>query len=415
MTPPDGDTPEQTVVQRIDGRRPLGGKARLSLALAVAVVAGWSSVFVLEHLWPPYIFLSAIWAITCAYAAVINKRSPAQVALLSLASVFFVLGLYETYLFSQIVERRAGKSLIATDGAGNAREMSAPNDVLGYAPKPNQAGRFTLTHDGNPIFGHGYTIGPNGLRVSPPHEAVADVPCALFFGGSFTFGTGVEDDEAMPYVAGILSEGKVRVYNFGYRGYGPHQMLAALESGLVDSVIDCVPTVVIYQAIVGHMMRSVGLSDWDTHGPRYVLADTGEAIRRGNFDDFDNPLVGFLQGILKKSLTVMALGYGRYTNYKMDLMVAILDKSRNLVTERYPGSEFHVIFWDACATKEPEPVARILIDKIVRKNFQLHLVSTIVVDICAKVDEYMIQGDGHPNKTAHDKIARYVVREIFRD
>ena len=415
MTPPDGDTPEQTVVQRIDGRRPLGGKARLSLALAVAVIAGLSSVFILEYLWPPYIFLSVIWAVTCAYAAVISKRPSAKVALLSLASVFFVLGLYETYLFSQIVERRAGKSLIATDGAGNAREMSAPNDVLGYAPKPSQAGRFTLTHDGNPIFGHGYTIGPNGLRVSPPHEAVADVPCALFFGGSFTFGTGVEDDEALPYVAGILSEGRYQVYNFGYRGYGPHQMLAALESGLVDSVIECVPTVVIYQALVGHMTRSVGLSDWDTHGPRYVLADTGEAIRRGNFDDFDNPLVGFLQGILKKSLTVMALGYGRYTNYKMDLMVAILDKSRNLVAERYPGSEFHVIFWDACATKEPEPVARILIDKIVRKNFQLHLVSTIVVDICAKRDEYMIQGDGHPNKTAHDKIARYVVREIFRD
>ena len=81
-------------------------------------------------------------------------------------------------------------------------------------------------------FGHGYTIGPNGLRVSPPYEEVADVPCALFFGGSFTFGTGVEDDEALPYVAGILSEGKYRVYNFGYRGYGPHQMLAALESGL---------------------------------------------------------------------------------------------------------------------------------------------------------------------------------------
>lgn len=415
MTPPDGDPPEQAVAQRIDGRRLPGGGAPILLSLAVAVIAGLSSVYILKYLWPPYIFLSVIWAVTCAYAAVISKRPSVKAALLSLAAVFFVLCLYESYLFSQIVERRASKALITTDVAGNSQEMSARHDVLGYAPKPSQTGRFTLTHEGNPIFGHGYTIGPNGLRVSPPVKELADGPCALFFGGSFTFGTGVEDDEALPYVAGILSEGKVRVYNFGYRGYGPHQMLAALESGLVDSVIECVPTVVIYQAIVGHMMRTVGLSEWDTHGPRYVLADTGEAIRRGNFDDFDNPLIGFLQGNLKKSLTVMALGYGRYTNYKMDLMVAILDKSRNLVAERYPGSEFHVIFWDACATKEPEPVARILIDKIVRKNFQLHLVSTIVVDICAKVDEYMIQGDGHPNKTAHDKIARYVVREIFRD
>ncbi len=90
----------------------------------------------------------------------------------------------------------------------------------------------------------------------------------------------------------------------------------------------------------------------------------------------------------------------------MDLMVAILDKSRNLVAERYPESEFHVIFWDGCATKEPEPVARILTDKFARKDLQLHLVSLIVEDICAQRDEFMIQGDGHPNKIAHDQIAR---------
>ena len=403
------------MVQRIDGRRPPGGGAQIWIALAVAVIAGVSSVMILKYLWPPYIFLGAIWAITCVYAAVIVKRSSAQVGLLSLATVFFVLGAYETYLFSQIVESRAGKTLITTDGAGNAREMSAPDDVLGYAPKPSQTGRFTLTHEGNPIFGHGYTIGPNGLRVSPPRQEVADVPCALFFGGSFTFGTGVEDDEAMPFVAGKLSEGKYRVYNFGYRGYGPHQMLAALESGLVDSVLECVPKVVIYQALVGHVLRSAGLSEWDTHGPRYVLADTGEAIGRGNFDDPDNSLFGFLQGNLKKSLALTTLGYNRYTDYQMDLMVAILDKSRNLVAERFPGSEFYVIFWDGCATKKPESVARILTDKFARKNFQLHLVSLIVENICAQRDEYMIRGDGHPNKTAHEKIARYVVKEMFRD
>jgi hypothetical protein len=38
-----------------------------------------------------------------------------------------------------------------------------------------------------------------------------------------------------------------------------------------------------------------------------------------------------------------------------------------------------------------------------------------VEDICAKRDDYMIQGDGHPNKFVHDKIARYVAKEMFRD
>jgi hypothetical protein len=52
---------------------------------------------------------------------------------------------------------------------------------------------------------------------------------------------------------------------------------------------------------------------------------------------------------------------------------------------------------------------------LARNNFQLHQVSQIVEDICAQGDEFLIQGDGHPNKIAHDQIARYVVREIFRD
>jgi hypothetical protein len=56
------------------------------------------------------------------------------------------------------------------------------------------------------------------------------------FGCSFTFREGVEDREAMPYLVGELS--KYIVYNFGFHGYGAHQMLSALEYGIVDRIVD---------------------------------------------------------------------------------------------------------------------------------------------------------------------------------
>lgn len=385
------------------------------MAVAAKTVARYPNIFLWLSSWPPYIWLSAIWALTCAFAAARIKRPFAQVALLSLVGVFFVLGVYEAYLFSRIVAGGGDKVFVVTDAAGNPVKVDAPHDILGYAPLPGKSVHVVLTHEENTIYRYGFTIGPDGLRIPPPHRPGADVPCALFFGGSFTFGTAVEDDEALPYVAGILSGGKYRVHNFEYTGYGPHQMLAALENGLVDSIIECVPEIVIYQAMPVHSLRAAGRAGWDTHGPRYMLADTGEAVRHGNFDDVDSSLLSLVLKNLEKSLVLTTLGYNRYTQHKTDLMVAIMDGARSLAAERYPGSDFHVILWDGCSTIAPEPIDRYLAGGIARKGFRLHLVTQIVKDICTKRDEYMIRGDVYPNKIAHDRIARYVVKEIFRD
>jgi hypothetical protein len=73
------------------------------------------------------------------------------------------------------------------------------------------------------IYDVTYTIDADGLRIAAGlDENPHDNRCMLFFGCSFTFGEGVDDHEAMPYVAGTLAN--LRAYNFGFPGYGPHQM-----------------------------------------------------------------------------------------------------------------------------------------------------------------------------------------------
>jgi hypothetical protein len=62
----------------------------------------------------------------------------------------------------------------------------------------------------------------------------------------------------MPYLTGLKTKGKFQIYNFGYSGYGPHQMLASIQQEMVEDTINCKPKYVIYQGAAFHAERVEG-------------------------------------------------------------------------------------------------------------------------------------------------------------
>ena len=58
-------------------------------------------------------------------------------------------------------------------------------------------------------------------------------------------------------------------------------MLSALEHGLVDSVVSCTPTDVIYQALPDHIPRVAGRGLLGGFGPHYALLRDGDVAYRG--------------------------------------------------------------------------------------------------------------------------------------
>lgn len=96
--------------------------------------------------------------------------------------------------------------------------------------------------------------------------------CVLFFDDSLTFGEGVNDNQTMPYRVGMRSAGALRVYNFAFHGYGPHQMLAQIELGVVRDTIDCLPDHAIYQAIIPRIADYVVAHILHPVAPRKVAA-----------------------------------------------------------------------------------------------------------------------------------------------
>ena len=140
----------------------------------------------------------------------------------------------------------------------DARQVLIPatyhlrDEVLGHSATPGTAARAQKWHGKTLLY---------GLRVSPPRGSGPPEACVVFFGDSFTFGEGLNDTETMPYRAGAIGGGRFEVYNFGFRGYGPHPMLSALQHGRVASILKCRPTHVIYTATPDHVNR---ISDLNT-------------------------------------------------------------------------------------------------------------------------------------------------------
>jgi hypothetical protein len=160
-----------------------------------------------------------------------------------------------------------------------------------------------------------YNIDRDGLRISAPKGQINGERSILFFGCSFTFGEAVEDEETLPYQLGRLLTYPYSVYNFGFEGYGPNHMLAALEAGLATNIVASPPEFVFYQAIPDHVKRIVGGHPWIKYGPIYHLSASGSVTLVGHFDDSVNVRTPAPDGLvirqLKKSFLLRALWKGR--------------------------------------------------------------------------------------------------------
>src|SRR5262249_18549157 len=150
-------------------------------------------------------------------------------------------------------------------------EYRVRDDVLGFAPAKGIRTRATRSFRGRQTYDVTYTIDSRGLRAAPAEGRSPPPDTVLFFGCSFTFAEGLHDDETMASQVAIRSGGRVRTFNFGFPGYGPHQMLAAIEHGVVRRVVESPPRYAIYLAHADHVRRVAGLVSWGAHSPRYRL------------------------------------------------------------------------------------------------------------------------------------------------
>lgn len=368
----------------------------LGLALTVLSFAG---------LFLAWAWSALVWAITLIIlAAVLRKPVWLSISLVNLGAICFAFSLAEFWFAPSIT---APADVYTGEYNG---DYFIDHEILGYGPQPAMVATSKRMIDGDLIYDTAYTIDAQGRRTTPrPSSASGAV---LIFGGSFTFGEGVQDEESMPYRLGVNTGSELTVYNYGFHGYGPHQMLAALERGMVESGVNEPVTDVIYQTIPDHVYRAVGRAFWDRSGPRYVMDEEGGVHYAGRFDDGKGLLEKALDQLLQKSQVYQRL-FGlqkRISAQDIDLYVGIIDRARQVLLQQYPGVNFSVVLWGYPGTEVFDEIYAALVDRGIR----VYRVVDILPEYADEPWQYELHPqDDHPNSLAHGLIADYIAQEII--
>jgi hypothetical protein len=383
--------------------------------IVYALIVGVFCLLSLKYFSAPWIWIFVsviIFLLTLAFTA---KKQRSKVVLFNVLALPVALLLAESYsYFDPFKERIIRTGTLTTDG------FSKSNELLGYAPIPGIQRTLKVMVDDEVIYDVTYTINNNGLR-STPSSNNSSAKCLLFFGGSFTFGQGLNDDETLPYFMGKELNENYRIFNFGFDGYGPHQMLSAIEHGLVDNITkECQQIDAIYSSVPGHIARTAGYSLWDTHGPKYVI-DNDALIYKGHFGSEADPPRYFVKRVeahLRKSLLYKKIFFTREyitTEDQKDTFIAIIERSQHLLREINSASRFIIVFWEAhnLSSDVNKNDSNIIRKKLSNKGFQYYLIGNILAGYKNDAQRYSISPhDPHPSAEANRLLAKYLITKL---
>jgi hypothetical protein len=337
-----------------------------------------------------------------------TKHQTIRIVIANFLAIPIALLIAEVYLYeiqSSVPLTRSGS--YTSDG------YTRGDSKLGYAPLSGIERSLIVSSGPIPVYDVVYTISENGFRLTPTSNDKSH-QCVLFFGGSFTFGEGLNDNETLPNYLGEAQNNNFRVINFGFHGYGPHQMLSAIENGIVDKVTaGCIGVNVIYSAIPDHIPRASGYSPWDRHGPKYEVHN-GNLIRKGNFDD----KINFLNKVLLSKFN-LSFFYKTFfdkrrnaaTKSEVEKYFAIVEKSNSLLASKFAETDFTFLFWDKndLSSKIDKMNSDFIYQHLISSDLNFYSVSDIVPKYSENSGLYTVSPfDKHPNKYINKIIAEFI-------
>ena len=383
-------------------------KRRIIVVLSTVALLAVSAVIAKYNRNDAFVYISILWFVACIPALWALPKSRARLVPLWVGAAILAFGLVEAYLAGWFPGRSREQSTrferTALRGGHNRI-----HPILGYAPVKNSRLSVKKYHGDTLLYDVIYSIDANGLRTHPPsdNEPTSSV---LFLGCSYTFGSGVQDAETMPFFFQQLSKGCFKAINLGYEGYGPHQMLAILEHELEENVVKYLPPeFAIYQAIPEHVGRCVGKNGYDLYGPKYVLNEDSNLIHIGPFHRYfvANFITGLTRShVLRKSMFTPQ----EITLRDIELFVAIVEEAARLFEERH-GGQFYVLLWPGDSDWYPE-----LLSQLRACSVGLIEIEDILPDARENKARYRIRSpfENHPDPLTHKRIADYLLHFLRR-
>lgn len=235
-------------------------------------------------------------------------------------------------------------------------------------------------------------------------------------GGSFMMGEGVQDNEHLGSQIAMRTQ-RYRVYNYGFSGYGPQQLLALVESGILAREIAEPEGALVYGLLLpDHNDRVLGTYTtlrWAARGPHYRLTAAGPRSE-GSFREADSFRVRLYDALrTTRSLDFLA---GRVDqllspNRSTELMESVLLASARGYLEQFPGGKVVFLVWPG-PQRIPSSQEH-LIDALRSAGHSILDLRQVLGGVLAA--DATIPGDGHPRPWVYARAAESVLELLESD
>jgi len=280
------------------------------------------------------------------------------------------------------------------------------DDELGYRPRPSMLITARKEVNNKIVYDTEYTIDSHGLRKT---KSAGTSQCSfLFFGGSTAFGEGLPDAHTLPSQFSRALNYNYGVFNFGFHGYGPHQMLRTLQKSVHDKLFDNKIAVIFYVLSSEDGLQFIGAFRKYYGGPKYVITNGGP-VYVGNLNSMSGALNSwndFVQSSLMvlRNSQLFSLLYGYpdinnidFINSTVQLISAIFSESQLLIKEKF-NARFVVIHWSDTSVFSKEIVNAL-------KNEGIIVIDKAELLLQKWNNDYHIVNEKYPSGKANKEMA----------
>jgi hypothetical protein len=285
------------------------------------------------------------------------------------------------------------------------------DELLGYKPKADSKLVATFISDKELMYKATYSIDQYNRRITPIENRKKRNKFVVFFGCSFAFGEGLQDNETIPFYFANLAD-TYMPYNYAFSGYGPQQMLAKVQDKNIANEIAEPNGIGFYVYNAWHIPRAAGFmsvyNSWGKDMPYYFLDENKMLIHDGNFTT-GRPVLSLFYRILGLSgiakLFKIEFPF-KITEEHIQLTNEIIRAAQQAFKEKFKQSEFYVVF-HPLNTGNIQNIKSFLDSNRIRYLDYADLFKNI------EDNGLLTIPDGHPSAYTNKLIAEHIAEDLF--
>ena len=243
-----------------------------------------------------------------------------------------------------ITKQEHGDKVLTTSDS----QFITADSRLGWAHLATASTRQRSTKGDRVIFDAQYDSDEYGRRITPQINDNPTQKFLLFFGGSNTFGHGLNGDETLPYLTALYVK-DAAVYNYAVSGYGAGHVLAQIEHTDLRSQIPQQSGYAIYVFPTSHIDRLIGgvqTLTWANSLPYYTL-ENGAIVRKGFIQEQRPIYTWFAQALGNSFLHQRYQIDWPFSVNKKDLEFAcrVIEQSKALLEAQFEELKFILVLY----------------------------------------------------------------------